>query len=201
MFPPTPLVPPVLLLHGIGDTSAVCARLRRYLANHGREVHTLDLTPSDGASGLEALAGQVLSYVEQKFPSDQPVDLVGFSMGGIVARYYLQRLGGLARVRRFVTIASPHRGTWMAYFRRTTGARQMRPRSALLRDLDHEPGTLAGLDFTSIWSPFDLTILPATSSVIPEARCLRVAVWAHAWMIRDPRVFALVEQALARHTA
>ena len=36
-------------------------------------------------------------------------------MGGIVARSYVQRFGGIERVRRFITISAPHRGTYVAY--------------------------------------------------------------------------------------
>jgi len=35
---------------------------------------------------------KVANYVAANFAPEQPFDLVGFSMGGIVSRYYVQRL-------------------------------------------------------------------------------------------------------------
>jgi triacylglycerol lipase len=75
-------------------------------------------------------------------------------MGGLVSRYYLQRLGGIHRVRKFVTIATPHRGTWTGFLRANPGARDMRPGSAFLRDLNRDVEMLDGISFTSIWSPW-----------------------------------------------
>jgi triacylglycerol lipase len=187
---------PTVLLHGIDDTSDLFSRLRPFLEKHGREVHAPDLVPNNGTAGLEALAQQIAAYIDETLPNRR-VDLVGFSMGGIVARYYVQRLGGLRRVNHLITVASPHRGTWTAYLRRNPGGRQMRPGSAFLRDLSQDLGNLKILSFTSIWSPFDLMIIPATSSVVREAQSITVPVVAHALMMRDRRVLAQVERALA----
>ena len=64
-------------------------------------------------------------------------------MGGIVCRYYLQRLGGIARVDRFVAISAPEHGTWWANtcpaeLLRWPGVAQLRPDSAFLRDLNSD---------------------------------------------------------------
>jgi pimeloyl-ACP methyl ester carboxylesterase len=42
--------------------------------------------------------------------SDLPVDIVAHSQGGLIARTYLQFLGGTARVAHLVTIGTPHFG-------------------------------------------------------------------------------------------
>jgi triacylglycerol esterase/lipase EstA (alpha/beta hydrolase family) len=44
------------------------------------------------------------------------VTVVGHSMGGLVARAYLAKHGG-AKVRRVVTIGTPHHGSVFAYLR------------------------------------------------------------------------------------
>jgi triacylglycerol lipase len=185
---------PVLLIHGIDDTVVLFRRLRPYLEERGWRVHDLDLVPNNGAAGLDELALQVRSYVKAHFSGE--FDLVGFSMGGIVARYYVQRLAEPGRVRRLVTISSPHRGTWTGFLRNNKGARQMRPGSEFLRALHAERHKLEGVRFTSIWNPFDLMILPARSSVVAEARSVPVKVAAHPLMMRDRRVMGLVEEAL-----
>jgi triacylglycerol lipase len=187
---------PVLLLHGIDDTALLFRRLRCHLEERGWRVHDLDLVPNNGAAGLDELALQVSSYVQSNFDAEPAFDLVGFSMGGMVARYYVQRLAEPGRVQRLVTISSPHRGTWTGFLRNNKGARQMRPGSEFLRGLHEERHKLDGVRFTSIWNPFDLMILPASSSVVAEARSVRVNVVAHPLMVRDRRVMGLVEEAL-----
>ncbi|WLT39844.1 hypothetical protein NON20_10925 [Synechocystis sp. B12] len=51
------------------------------------------MVPNDGSASLAVLAEQVKQYIDGQFAPQQPVDLIGFSMGGLVTRYYLQRLG------------------------------------------------------------------------------------------------------------
>lgn len=97
-----------------------------FLQSNGLCVHSLNLVPNNGDEGLDKLAQQPASYVQTDFAADQGFDLVGFSMGGIVSRYYVQRLGGIARLQRLITIGSPHNGAWTAYLRWNPGARRMR---------------------------------------------------------------------------
>ncbi|MHC5826062.1 MAG: esterase/lipase family protein, partial [Nostoc sp.] len=106
---------PVLLIHGIDDTETVFYQMRNYLIQTGLSVYALNLVPNNGDVGLDELAKQVSDYVTATFAPEQRLDLVGFSMGGIVSRYYIQRLGGINRVQRFITISSPHHGTVVAY--------------------------------------------------------------------------------------
>ena len=104
---PDPARPPVVLIHGIYSTGRDMERLARHLRSQGREVHVPTLTPNGGQAPIENLAGQLAEYVARDLPGRR-FDLVGFSMGGLISRYYVQRLGGLDRVHRFVTLATPH---------------------------------------------------------------------------------------------
>jgi triacylglycerol lipase len=187
---------PVLLIHGINDTAAVFHKMAPYLAQQGWSVYDLSLTPNNGAMGLDSLAQQVADYVAKTFAPDQPFDLVGFSMGGIVSRYYVQRLGGINRVQRFITISAPNHGTWAGYFHNGIGCVQMRPDSAFLQDLNRDVAMLEQLNFTSIWTPFDLIILPPNSSEMPVGQNLQVPVLLHPWMITDAKGVKAVEKAL-----
>ncbi len=190
---------PVLLLHGMWDTSDIFQDMAGYLRHLGWSVHTLDMIPSNGDAKLEDLAQQVTDYVDQALPADTVAtfDLVGFSMGGIIGRYYTQRLGGLQRVQRFITIASPHNGTLTAYGSFKPGGAQMRPNSAFLQDLNRDINILDQVNFTSIWTPWDAMILPATSSHVPVGREVRVTVPLHKFMVTDAKSLVAVTQALS----
>jgi triacylglycerol lipase len=189
---------PVLLIHGIGDTERVFDKMVRYLRDRGwTAVHTLNLAPNNGDIGLDVLALQIQDYVNRYLASAPAFDLIGFSMGGLVSRYYVQRLGGLERVRHFLTLSTPHNGTWMGYLRHNVGVSQMRPQSPFLNDLNSTVHDLQQVNFTSLWTPYDLIIVPANSSYLPVGSMVQVPVLAHPLMLTDPRSLETVAQVLA----
>lgn len=186
----------VVLVHGMTDTSAVFKPMTRFLEQRGWRVHSLDLMPSNGDLELDHLATQLEQFITANLLGEQSFDLVGFSMGGLVSRYYVQRLGGLERVQRLVTIASPHNGTLAAHLSKRPGCVQMRPNSTFLLDLNRDIHQLEKLRFTSIWTPMDLMIVPAHSSIVPVGRNLKVSVPLHAWMVSDTRAINVVTTVL-----
>ena len=189
---------PVLLIHGFKDDARKMEPLARYLRAQGWYARTMSFRPSWGQKGLDVLAGQVAEYIGENYRPGQKIDLVAFSMGGLVTRYYLQRLGGLDRVQRYVTLSAPHHGTLLAYLLPNEGCRQMRFGSAFLRDLDRDADRLARLDFTSFWTPLDTIIVPARSSVMPQARNERMGIAAHPLMVWQPAMHRAVAGALSR---
>ena len=50
--------------------------------------------------------------------------------------------------------------------------------------------------FTSFWTPLDLIILPAASSIVPSATCHRIWCAAHPLMVWEPRCLRALAQAL-----
>lgn len=188
---------PVLLVHGFLDTQSVFQPMTRFLECKGWSVHTLNLIPNDGRKSLPELAQQVQVYVDEHLGADAKFDLVGFSMGGLVTRYYLQRLGGNERVERYVSISAPNNGTLTAYGVPLPGIRQMRPHSDFLTDLNRDVAiALEKVRVTWMWTPYDVMILPAHSTRLPIGREVKLAIALHPWMLRDQRVFHALEQTL-----
>lgn len=193
--PPAPERNPVVLVHGIFSDSGDMTRLAHHLRVGGWRVFTPDLKPNSGQAGLDELAQQLAAYTERVVP-DGKFDLVGFSMGGLVSRYYLQRLGGVERVERFVSLAAPHHGTATARFNGGAGGIQMRRESEFLRDLARDAGQLGRVKFTSLYTPLDLIIVPARSSEMPQARNVRLWALAHPSLILEKRCIRAVAAAL-----
>ncbi len=187
---------PVVLVHGIKDTGAKMQKIADRLQQLGRSTYSIDLHPKYGSLELPLYAEQLCGFIDRSIGSTTPCDLVGFSMGGLVTRYYVQRLGGLDRVQRYVTISAPHQGTIAAYFTNLAGAVQMRPQSAFLQDLEKDVQMLSQLEFTSIWTPLDLIILPAHSSQLPVGKDVSLPVLAHPLMVADGRSLAAILKAL-----
>lgn len=192
---PVPDRNPVLLVHGISDSHWSMLWLAHYLRREGWEVHTINLTPNWGQKGLEPLAGQVDAYARAQFGARR-FDLVGFSMGGLVSRYYVQRLGGLERVDHLVTLSAPHNGTVMANLIPNRGCREMRPGSPFLKDLARDADKLENVKFTSLYTPYDVVIVPQRSSEMPQANNIRMPVAAHPLMVLDKRCLRIVADAL-----
>lgn len=190
---------PVLLVHGIYDTIAKFKVMTAYLQQRGWEVHRLNLRPNNGTVPLDQLAHQVANYVREQFPPAQKIDLLGFSMGGIVTRYYLQRLQGTQQVQRYISISAPNQGTWLGFGLPRPGVWQMRPGSRFLQELNQDSQcSLANLDVTIVWTPYDLIILPPESSRLGLGKEVVVPVPLHSWMVSDTRVLYHVGQALSR---
>ncbi len=183
------------------DTSYKMRKISSYLQDLGWQVADIDLDANTGDTRLEILAAQVADLIDRTFAPQQRIDLLGFSMGGLVTRYYLQRLGGLDRVDRFITISTPHRGTIAANFSGRTGCMQMRPNSDFITDLSKDVDRLNQINFTSFWTPFDLIILPPSSSQLGIGTERQFPVIAHPLMVADRRVLTAIHSALIQPIA
>lgn len=195
----TPRRNPVLLIHGLWDTKAKFNRLTPHLTKLGWSVHSISLNPNKGQVPLETLAYQMSEYIDKTFAPTEVIDLLGFSMGGLVTRYYLQRLGGFKRVQRYINISGPNHGTWAAYFLPYVGVEQMRPESSFLTDLKKDAHEiLSQLECTFIWTPFDFLILPPKSTLMSIGMEIKIPVLLHADMTFDDRVIQAVTEALGK---
>ena len=191
-----PSRPQVILVHGIWDNATRFDKMAAALAAAGWQAHAVSLTPNDASVPLEKSAEQLGAFVDRSLGPDRHFSIVAFSMGGLVARYYLQRLDGLPRLDRLVTISSPHHGTWTADFDWMPGAVQMRPGSTFLKDLNRDVTRLEVVPFTSIWSPQDIGIQPPRSSELPFGVDVPIIGGRHSSMLTDDRVIGAVLDAL-----
>lgn len=187
----------VVFVHGIFQPGHwAFGTLRRRLEAQGIECIAPTLTPCDGREGLEKLAAQLKNEINQQFGPREHFSIVAFSMGGLVSRYYLQELDGAGRCDRFITLSTPHHGTQIAYLYGGEGARQMRPGSEFLARLQKSESRLGKMPVSSFRTPFDLIILPTTSSVWERAENAEFPVIAHPLMTRSDAVVSAVEERL-----
>ena len=188
--------PPTILVHGYKDEASVFEPLARHLAGVGVRTYAVTLAPSDCSVPLEVLAQQLKAYISSNFAYNQQLNFVGFSLGGIVARYYLQRMGGLARTGRFLGVATPHHGTWMAFASRLPAALQLRPNSSFLRDLNADAEQLASIEFSSMWTPLDLMIVPSFNCRFRVGTNMAVWTLQHQGLITSRRGVGAIARVL-----
>src|SRR5260370_30066577 len=106
---------PILLVHGMIDNRSVFTLLRRGLVRSGfGQVRSVNYSPltTDIRKAAEHLGRCVEALCERT--GYERVHVVAHSLGGVIARYYVQRLGGDARVHTLVTLGAPHGGTQAA---------------------------------------------------------------------------------------
>ncbi|MEV2216238.1 alpha/beta fold hydrolase [Streptomyces sp. NPDC050997] len=193
--------PPVVLLHGFIDNRSVFVLLRRSLAQHGRQqIESLNYSPlTCDIRTAAALLGRHIEEICERTGSRQ-VDVVGHSLGGLIARYYVQRLGGDIRVRTLVTLGTPHSGTRVVPLANAHPiVRQMRPGSELLEELNR-PSPGCRTHFVSFWSDLDHLMDPLETACVDHpdltADNIRVTGIGHLALPVHPAVAAGIRRVL-----
>jgi triacylglycerol lipase len=169
---------PIMLVHGIADNRSVFTVLRRSLRRRGLgEVHTLNYSPftSDVRTAAAAL-GRAVESLCGRTGYDR-VHVIAHSLGGVIARYYVQRLGGDARVHTLVTLGAPHAGTRAARAVPLRLCRQLSPGSELMAELAG-PAPGCRTRFVAVWSDLDQVIRPPANARLehPDLDCRDVPV-------------------------
>ncbi len=186
----------VVLIHGIWDTFRKMAKMERALRGAGFEPLVITLAPNGGQAALDTLGEQVHRQIEHRVPQKARFSIVGFSMGGLVARSYMRQFGDPERIATFVSLAAPNQGTWVAWLDNKTGVRDMRPGSAFLSSIDADATRFSKTRWITIRTPFDLLILPSTSTMLPWAKNFSFPVLAHPLLVTNPRVLDCIIHAL-----
>ena len=167
---------PILLVHGLIDNRSIFTLLRRTLRRRGfGRVLTVNYSPF--THDIRSAATRLQSLVEQicEETGYERVHVVGHSLGGVIARYYVQRLGGDARVHTLCTLGSPHAGTAAARLLPSPVVRQLRRNSDLMTELA-QPAPGCRTRFVAYWSDLDQMIVPKRSARIdhPDLRARNV---------------------------
>ncbi len=126
--------------------------------------------------------------IDAEFGKSEPLFFVGFSLGGLITRDYVQNLGRGRRVRAFFMISTANRGTLWADLSPQSGVRQLAPGSAFLDALNADTTAWQNIPVYAYWTPFDLMVLPATNTRCAFGDTRRILCPFHPWMVRDPEV-------------
>ncbi|MGA8112022.1 MAG: alpha/beta fold hydrolase [Actinocatenispora sp.] len=190
----------IILVHGLVDNGSIFTILRRALRRRGFS-RVMSMNYSLLTNDVPTAAANLGDYLEELCAAtgDTKVRLVCHSLGGLIARYYIQRLGGDSRIEVLVTLGSPHQGTQLARFVPLRLAEQLRPGSDLLGELDR-PVARCGTRMVAIYSPMDEVVVPGRNARIdhPDLGALNVPVPAvgHQSLPVHPRVIDTVCEAL-----
>jgi triacylglycerol esterase/lipase EstA (alpha/beta hydrolase family) len=186
---------PVVLVHGtLANMDDNWQAASPILANHGYCVFAFNYGGSSatsdfqGTGDIAASAQQLATFVNTVLAatSAAKVDLVGHSQGGMMPRYYINNLGGAAKVDKLVALAPSNYGTTLdgltalgqqlsilmpvnsLLATECTACVQQEAGSSFLASLNATP-TVPAVQYTVIESMDDEVVTPYTNAFLPAA--------------------------------
>lgn len=191
---------PVVLVHGYAATESVWTPLRRALAEAGFG-HIVSLNYNSFATDPVAVSAELTHQALRALAAADAsrVHLVGHSLGGLVVRGALAASAALsAQTASAVTIASPHRGTFLARIAPGRCARIMHrgPRPVL-------PGADAPrpVRWLAYYSDADRVVPPVSARLDdPQYRAANLLIpgCGHLTICRDVRLIRSLVSELTR---
>ncbi len=196
---------PVVLVHGyggsiVGEVSSYINWVYIYekLRSEGFDVHRITLS-GGGLQDVVKSADELNSFVADVLSSTgkPKVDIVCHSEGGLVARYYIQKLGGAAYVDDLVTISTPHRGTTVASIGPGKASRQMEVASPFLQDLNSGDTLPGDVSYTALFSHADEIVVPGKNGFFDGAVNINYTMFDHAGILFHIDPYTVVRNSLS----
>lgn len=191
----------VLLVHGFVCNRGVWNRWLERLMAQGVPFVAVDLEPVFGSiDDYPPLIEAAVRRLELCTGGVAPL-VVAHSMGGLALRRWCADAEGNAqRLHHVLTIATPHRGTWLARFAATPATRQMRLGSRWLAELAARESPALARRSTCYYGHCDNIVFPPMSAALPGADNRHLAGVAHVCMVDRPEPWARLQQLLAEPT-
>lgn len=186
---------PVVLVHGTLEAPALnWAAIAPTLKNAGYCVYALTYGENalslngrfPGLDDIRESAKELQRFVDtvRFFTGASKVDIVGHSQGGMMPHYYIERLGGAAKVDNFVGLAPSNHGTTLSGLTEIGKAlnllglantflglfapalEQQEIGSSFQTNLFGDGDTVAGPDYTVIATKHDIVVTPYTQAFL-----------------------------------
>ena len=186
---------PVLLLHGLFLNRACWTILKLRLRLQGlTDVHTMNLPPSKDVETLTERVALKVDSLRHSRKCDK-VHLIGHSMGGIIARNYIQLRGGADKVDQCIALGTPHKGSRLAPFAIMKLSESVMPSSEFLTNLNKQP-IPKKVYLTNIYSRHDNLVIPFDSAVLEKSINIELSGKGHGTLLYDNAVFRHILSAL-----
>lgn len=181
----------VVMMHGYMGNRSTLYPMAAYLRFRG--IKNILFYDYSSNQGVEQAAIHFRKYLKKHVKGGR-VDLVCHSMGGVIARAYIQLLGGGRRIDRCVTLGTPHKGTYNAYWMPTRVGTDLRPDSKLFQRLEKFQECRADVQTFSIVGGSDNIVLPRVFG--SHEKTIVVPDTGHLGMLVSKRVMAEVVKCL-----
>ncbi|HET6599087.1 MAG TPA: alpha/beta fold hydrolase [Burkholderiaceae bacterium] len=181
----------VILVHGFFCNRGIWNPWMTRLRGAGVPFIAVNLEPVFGSIGEYPRAIEAAVARMEAATGRAPV-LVAHSMGGLAVRAWLDRFDASARVRRVITIGTPHQGTWLGRFAHTVNTREMALKSAWLTQLQRREARRERhpyAHFTCFYGNCDHIVCPASNAKLIGAQNRHLGATAHVQMAFRDEVF------------
>jgi triacylglycerol esterase/lipase EstA (alpha/beta hydrolase family) len=191
---------PVLLLHGLFHNRACWLWAKFRLRRQGyKALYAINLPPWYDVERLTERVSKKTDELRHATGMDK-IHLVGHSMGGMIARNYIQLRGGEQKVDACVLLSSPNGGSKLAPFALTPLGKLLLPGSEFLQRLAAAP-LPSGVRLTAIVNRHDNMILPFEHGRLEGVRNVELGGMGHASVLYRSRSIEAIVQALGESTS
>lgn len=188
---------PILLIHGLFNNRASWFWFKRFLRKQGfSNIATINLSSWHNEEVLTELVAKKIDELRHRLGVDK-VHLVGHSMGGIIARNYIQLRGGADKVDCCVILGSPNLGSKLTPFAIAPLGRVLVPGSDFLRRLNAAP-VPESIKLTNIYTRKDNMVLPNTNTHLPWGEAVELDHMGHTGLIYRKPALKAVSAALKK---
>ncbi len=156
---------PIIFVHGLYHNHTAWYLYLRWFRHWGWN-HVKAVNLRGKFRSIQDFTHILAEEVEQVLAEtgSEKVDLVGHSMGGLVIRSYLADSFATTKVRRVVTLGSPHGGSKLAVLGPGMATKEMIPGSSFLQTLNQDVQIPEGGRFYAIYTIVDNMVLPNESA-------------------------------------
>ena len=187
----------VIVIHGLFATAGAMRVLRdRLKAETGIATGAFTYPPW---WGVVELAQRLASFLKPLPPSVR-IQLVGHSLGGLAARYFVQVQPRDPRVVQTISLGSPFGGTTALPWLPERLAAELRPGSSMLRTIDCSWSSAAHVAHTSVVASHDMLVRPASSAAWRHGEVLDAKGCGHNGLLFDRRVAGWVVERVRRNS-
>jgi pimeloyl-ACP methyl ester carboxylesterase len=181
----------VVLLHGFCASAGVLGPLGTHLEREtGARIASFTHAPMVGVRRI----AQSLADLMKRIPEETRVTIVGHSLGGVIARWYVQEMGGDARVERTISLASPFGGVDVPRY--LVGADLHEESDLLKRIRDRAPHF--AVPHTSVVAEHDRVVPGLQTACLGVGDVVVLRKRGHNTLLFDPEVAGLVIDRLRR---
>jgi triacylglycerol esterase/lipase EstA (alpha/beta hydrolase family) len=178
----------VVLVHGFMASAGVFRPMRARLEREvGARVATFTHAPGQGVKRI----AQQLSDLMDRIPLGTRIHIVGHSLGGLVARWYVQEMGGHARVAQTISLASPFGGSHVARALPVLVGADLHPSCEVLTRL-RSHAHVGEVPHTSFVAGADRLVWPTQSAVFARGEAVFLPRRGHNTVLFDEEVLRRV---------
>ena len=184
----------VVLIHGFLATAGVFRPMKRRLERElGARVASFTHAPG---VGVKRIAKQLERLIE-RIPLGARIHVVGHSLGGVVARWYVQEMEGHRRVAQTISLASPFGGVYVAGKIPVLVGADLEAASVVL-DRIRARAHVGAVPHTSIVAERDRLVTGIDNAILPRSEAVVLAGRGHNTLLYDDEVTRIVLERIRR---